>query len=316
MNQNVKKITEGAMMCALVGMVLFFNRQTAGMLEYLFYWLLVFPILIYTVKYGFKAALVPSVCMLLLSVMLSAPTTIFYLCSSLIIGLFYGVGVKKHLENKILLGVTIFFTLISYIITTILFAQLFGFGGDDLEMTMEVLDMLHISLPYRIKDIALAISIFLAILMSVLEGTCIHLIAIILLKRLKIAEIRVKSIFDMQLPKWFGWISIVVILLFWGRNVVSLGHEGLTVLIGAYACVMVIGLGNGCLYLMCALLLSGKRRWVWVLPILVMIPIVQYLILFVGLYDMVTNGKQVLKEAFLNGTIRELKGTNHNSNHR
>ena len=45
MNQSVRRISEGAMMVAMVGLVLFFNRQTAGMFEYLFYWLLSFSIL-------------------------------------------------------------------------------------------------------------------------------------------------------------------------------------------------------------------------------------------------------------------------------
>ena len=36
MNQSVRRISEGAMMVAMVGLVLFFNRQTAGMFEYLF----------------------------------------------------------------------------------------------------------------------------------------------------------------------------------------------------------------------------------------------------------------------------------------
>ena len=66
MRNDTRKITEGAMMCALVGLVLFINRQLGGMIEYTIYWILSFPILIYTVRYGWKAALIPAVSMLLL----------------------------------------------------------------------------------------------------------------------------------------------------------------------------------------------------------------------------------------------------------
>ena len=37
MNKQTRKITEGAMMCAIVGLVLFINRQLGNMLEYFMY---------------------------------------------------------------------------------------------------------------------------------------------------------------------------------------------------------------------------------------------------------------------------------------
>ena len=103
MNNQTRKITEGAMMCAIVGLVLFINRQLGNMLEYFMYWVLTFPILVYTAKYGVRNALVPSVSMLLLSFMISSPTTIFYLFSCIVVGLVYGGGVRKGWKNGTLL---------------------------------------------------------------------------------------------------------------------------------------------------------------------------------------------------------------------
>ena len=34
MRNDTRKITEGAMMCALVGLILFINRQLGGRIEY------------------------------------------------------------------------------------------------------------------------------------------------------------------------------------------------------------------------------------------------------------------------------------------
>ena len=82
MNNQTKKMTEGAMMVAIVGMLLFINRQLAGMLEMVMYWVLTFPILMYTARYGVKSACVPAISMVLLSFMIAAPTTIFYLFCS------------------------------------------------------------------------------------------------------------------------------------------------------------------------------------------------------------------------------------------
>ena len=51
MKQDTRRITEGAMMCAIVGVLLFVNRQLANAIELFMYWVLTFPILIYTARY-------------------------------------------------------------------------------------------------------------------------------------------------------------------------------------------------------------------------------------------------------------------------
>ena len=97
MHRNeVRRISEGGMMVALVGVILFFNRQSAGILESVFYWVLSFPILIYTCRYGLKWGCIVSVAMMVISFILSAPTTMFYLFSSLVIGVVYGEGVRRN----------------------------------------------------------------------------------------------------------------------------------------------------------------------------------------------------------------------------
>ena len=60
MNKRTHHITEGSMMVALVGAALLANRQLAGILEYALYWVLTFPILVYTVRYGMRNALIVS----------------------------------------------------------------------------------------------------------------------------------------------------------------------------------------------------------------------------------------------------------------
>ena len=54
MNRQVRKLTEGAMMCALFGLVLLINRQFAGVLELFFVYVLPLPLIVYTAKYDFK----------------------------------------------------------------------------------------------------------------------------------------------------------------------------------------------------------------------------------------------------------------------
>ncbi len=92
---QTRKLTEGAMMVALVGLMLFVNLQLGGMPEALMYWILTFPILIYTAKYGIRNGLIAAFSTTLLSFMISSPTTIFYLFSCNVCGLFYGEGIRK-----------------------------------------------------------------------------------------------------------------------------------------------------------------------------------------------------------------------------
>lgn len=67
MNNSVRKITDGAMMVALIGLFLFINRQLAGLLDLYAAWLVPLPMVMYAVKYGWKSALVPFVSVIFLS---------------------------------------------------------------------------------------------------------------------------------------------------------------------------------------------------------------------------------------------------------
>ena len=154
------------MMCAIVGLILFVNRQFGNMLEYFMYWVLTFPILVYTAKYGVRNALVPSVSMLLLSFMISAPTTIFYLFSCIVVGLVYGGGVRKGWKNGTLLVFSGIFTFFSYLVTTILFAAVFGYDpADDMELVRTILEFMNIHTGIDLVKMVTMVVVLTAVLM-------------------------------------------------------------------------------------------------------------------------------------------------------
>ncbi len=78
MNNSVRKITDGAMMVALIGLFLFINRQLAGLLDLYAAWLVPLPMVMYAVKYGWKSALLPFVSVIFLSLVIAGPQTGFY----------------------------------------------------------------------------------------------------------------------------------------------------------------------------------------------------------------------------------------------
>ncbi|MEG0265122.1 MAG: DUF2232 domain-containing protein [Erysipelotrichaceae bacterium] len=307
MHNNVKRITEGSMMVALVGVALFFNRQMAGILEYAIYWILTFPILVYTVRFGIRAAMIPAVCMVLLSFMISLPTTTFYLMSSIIIGLIYGYGVNKNWSNQLLLISTIVFTLLSYVFTTIVFAAFFGYDmAEDAKIVSELVKTLNIYLPGGIDSLITTWLIVSTVAMSVLQGLCIHLLAILLLKRLHIKNIQMKSMLDIRLPKWVGYICIIIWLLFLSTNVLKLESNVNSMILSAYFCVVGISLAYGSMCILSYIIISGKRKLVFILPILILLPGVNVAVMALGIYDMVVDLKGKLKRGIMNGTIRKL----------
>lgn len=310
MNNQTRKMTEGAMMVAIVGMLLFLNRQLAGMLEMVMYWVLTFPILVYTARYGVKSALVPAVSMVLLSFMIAAPTTIFYLFSCDVVGIVYGAGIRKKWKNGTLLLWTGVFTFVSYLITTVLFAAMFGYDpADDVEMVKMLLDFMHIDIGVPIGKIVTYFVVGSAILMTVLQTMCIHMIANVMLKRMHIETRPMKSIFALRVPKETGYAIILIWVLFLVRNVLKLNQDVYGLLVGVYSAVRIFALGYGVMTLLCVLIMFRKRMLLLLVFIGMFLPYVQGAIAIIGVLDMLVDLRgiwlEVLKRGVMHGTSGE-----------
>lgn len=302
---NVHQITQGAMMVALVGVALFINRQLAGLLEFALYWLLSFPILIYTIRYGIKAALVPSVSMVLLAFMIAMPSTIFYLASALITGIIYGGGVRKKWTNRCLLLATFLLTLLSYLITMIVFASVFGYQPqDDIEIAMYLASAFHIE-GINIAQLTLFASLFLTVFTALLQTICIHLFAFMILKRLKIATNPITSLFDLHFTKAIGYISICIWVLFWGRNVIKLSgvYDGL--LLTSYILTSIWMITEGCVVIMAYSILQHRRYVVFMVVPLLCFDVTRFLLMGLGVIDCMWNLREKMKRGVNNGTFRK-----------
>lgn len=306
MNKRVRNISEGSMMVAIVGVALLINRQFAGILEFAMYWVLTFPILVYTVRYGIKDALMVSVCMVFISFMLSLPTTIFYLAISIVIGLVYGYGVRRKWSNSKLLWMCGIITFCSYVMTTIVFASFFGYDPmEDVELLTNMLNNFQIQ-GVAIGELVKIFSLLSTILLSFMQTVCIHLLAFVLMKRLKMETVQMKTIFELKVPKSIGYISIIIWVLFLGRNMVKLNIDLSTYIICIWMVLFIITLAYGCLSIMSLMVLSGKKNWAFILVILIFIPIINYAISFLGIYDICCGFRTKLKRGIKDGTFRKL----------
>jgi len=309
MHTGTRKITEGAMMSALVGLLLFLNRQFAGLLEYATYWILSFPILVYTVKYDWKAALLPSTAMLLLSLMISMPTTTFYLASALLCGMVYGYGINRKWPNQWLLLVSGILTLLSYLITMVLFAAVFGYDPkEDIIMATYLMDALHID-GINIVQIALLVSVVLSITTAILQTICVHLFAVLILRRMRLPSPQLQSVFDCTVPKWIGWISICIWLLFSLQNVLKLEGNILVLLISLYIVDMILLCGECIMNLLCLSLIMQKRL-LGILSALgcvigLMFAPTRMIIAFFGIWSILGSWRRKWKRGGVNGTIRK-----------
>ncbi|MEG1461499.1 DUF2232 domain-containing protein [Anaerorhabdus sp.] len=213
MNNNVRKITDGAMMVALVGVLILINRQFAGILE-LFAWILPLPMVFFTAKYGWKDGILPLSAMVLLTLILGTPQSIYYFAVTAISGLIYGNGVKVGWNNRKLLFVTMTISVISSLVTTVLFASFFGY---DINMEIKTIgDMMNqvigstgVAFAFDVTQLIKVSVGFSVIFAGVLEGLLIHVISRLMLTRFGFHIPKAKPLSQINAPKWTGYVALV-----------------------------------------------------------------------------------------------------------
>lgn len=221
MNNNVRKITDGAVMIALMGMALVLNRQFAGFLEIYFIWFLPIPISVYTAKHGYKNGLMVAFSVIFLSFIISTVTSVFYVISSCACGLVYGEGSRRGRENLWLLFITIITALIAEIFPIFVFSGIFGYNLAEEVIVMKdtIVEMLQISgISQSLIDASLvllervlpALIIAGVVFSAVLEGVILHLLSVFIFKRLKMPVKKMKPIIEVKIPKWIGYASLLL----------------------------------------------------------------------------------------------------------
>ncbi len=211
MKKQVRTITEGSMMLAIIGLFLFLNLQFAGILQTYFIIFIPLPILIYTIRYGFKNGLIVSFGAVFLSIMLGNVITLFYIGGGLLVGLAYGYGVNSNKSNDWLLLVSTIINAISLFIETYVLAAFIGYDlVKDTEALVESLKMIDgLVLPDNFIQLVLVLTPIILLLTGFIQALLTHLLAVTLLKRLNITIRRMKPLQHIQMPKWLGGLSLV-----------------------------------------------------------------------------------------------------------
>lgn len=284
MKYKTRYITEGAMMVAFIATLLILNRQTANLMEGILYWLIALPMSVYLVRNGTQSSIIVYVSCMLVALMFSTITTIFYLFAGLSTGFIYGYGLLKRWRNRILLVLSIVSQLILNFIVVVVFAELFGYNIMD-----EFKDIITIVAQFDFLDNSSNLTIMVLVVIyigsSILTGIVLHVITHQVLLRLRCDIEPLKDLRDIALPKGLG----IVVVVGWGLYMLSSLHllpkEWDVYIFVLYIIAFLIGTSNGILAGMAYAIHIKNRALVMAVMIAAFIPGLNNLVLWFGIYD-------------------------------
>ncbi len=312
-NSRVNSITYGALLSALLGVLLFVNRQMAGVLDTFLFWIVPLPVIVYCLKFGVKQSIVMGVSMTLLAFIIATPATTFYVLASILAGIVYGYGVlKKRNAFQLILSVIII-SLVVMFVTTFALAGIFGYDlSSDIEYVRELINMMLLSVPgsgsvfeYMTSGRFIMIIIVLSsILTSVMEGILVHLLAFLVLKRLKMELPPMKPLSQIRAPMGIKLFCFTVLIASLFANVTGISQYDdiiIPLLMIVYTFCMFYG------YLLVVTFLAvrypdARKRALFIIPIVLIMMTMPFLTYALGLIDMFTQTRdRIIREITING---------------
>lgn len=221
MQSNTKKLTTGAMIVAIFGLMLLLNRQSAGMFEEFFLYLFPIPMVAYASMYDWKTSLPVLAAMAIFAFFFGNFSTIFYAVTQAFIGLILGTCVHRKKEPTKTMFLVMLLCAITNVLNTIVLAGLFGI---DLEKEI-------VSLQQTLNDVFLSAGVVIPpqllehnylmqmmvismILLGIIQGLVVYYLSLLVLRRLRFKVPKPMSIFCYFPPKWTGALAAVCYLAY------------------------------------------------------------------------------------------------------
>lgn len=222
MNRDVRKLTDGAMMTAIVGVLLVVNRQLGGLLESMVLFLFPIPMVFYSARYGWKDSWLPYAAMVILAFVLGTPQTVFYVASESMMGMVYGSGIYAKKELRKLVIVTMLIGVAVDLLSTVIFAAFFGYDltADTAAMTTQmnqIMSQAGVSLPATVDltQLIKTVIILSAVLSGILEALVTHLLSLLLLKRMRYNVPKATPIALYFPPLWSGYAGLAGLVAYY-----------------------------------------------------------------------------------------------------
>ena len=220
MNNNTLRITTGAMILAIFAILLLLNRQTGGVFEGFFIYILPVPMVIYSAKFDWKSGLLVFAGMCAFSIFFGTLTSIFYAVSSALLGLIFGACLFKKVDMTITMFIVMGMAGVLSVVSNVALASVFGYNlSEDIALMQnsmtEALAKANVDVaggPYAIifsDSSMLQLFIISMVLAGLLDGFIVYQLSILILKRLHYPLEPRKPVAEIYPPKWTGVAAVI-----------------------------------------------------------------------------------------------------------
>ncbi len=208
MNKNIHKMTEGAMYLAIGGALMLLDRLLPGLLDVYIPIAIALISILYTAKYDYQNGIILGVCNFFITFLFGNIYLILFNTLASICGIVYGSLCKRGYDKQILSLSAIIVFIIGEFIMTILILPIFGVS-DMQEMNTMIQDLgasFNIAISDTMIKMVYAAAIFFT---GLIEGLLVHLLAVIILPRLKVKVCTNASIEKFKLPPVVAYIAFI-----------------------------------------------------------------------------------------------------------
>lgn len=221
------------MIVALFAVILLINRQTGGMFQGMFLFILPIPMVAYAARYGWKASIAAWAAMTFISIFVSTPTAIIYAGCEAFVGMVLGTCIyhKKDMTKTLLLIMLL--CVISELANTVIVAAIAGQSlsmyvqemQEAMNQSMELMSKYMGSDPRMEQQMTMMRSMmsdaFIAriLLMSMaltgaFQGFIIYEVSLLILRRLHIAVPQPKPVALYTPPFWTAYLATAAFFLY------------------------------------------------------------------------------------------------------
>lgn len=221
MNKKTVKITTGAVIIAIFGILLLVNRQTGMMFEEMFMYFFPIPMIAFSAQYGWKSSVPVLISMAFFAFFFGTFTTIFYAVSEALIGLVFGDMIYRKVDMTKTLLVVMGLSAAVNLLNTVVLAELFGMNlsqevAEIQRMLDSVISQSGMTLPDGIlsDDYVMQMLVISMIVLGLAQGFVIYELSLLILRRLRFQFPKPKSIYSLFPPKWTGIAGIIAYYLY------------------------------------------------------------------------------------------------------